>query len=69
VIGLLGDKRYSMTVAMKLRPTETELIGKWQIVNGEAQANAACERIEWLTTSYLEKIAPKRKTVASRGNP
>jgi hypothetical protein len=42
---------------MKLKPNETELIGRWEIVNGEARADAACERIEWLASSYLEKIA------------
>jgi hypothetical protein len=42
---------------MRLGPTETELIGRWEIVNGEARADAACERIEWLASSYLKKIA------------
>ena len=42
---------------MKLTPTETELIGRWKVVNGRVQADATCQRIEWLTSSYLEKIA------------
>ena len=44
---------------MKLRPTETELIGKWEIVDGQIRRDATCERIEWLTSRYLEKIAPR----------
>jgi hypothetical protein len=36
---------------------ETELIGKWEIVDGQVQADATYERIEWLTTNCLEKIA------------
>jgi len=34
VIGLLGHKDYSVSDAMKLSPTETELTGKWEIVVG-----------------------------------
>jgi hypothetical protein len=40
---------------MKLSSTETDLIGKWELVNGEVQADATCKRIEWLTTGCLEK--------------
>jgi hypothetical protein len=46
-----------MSAAMKLRPTETELIGRWEMADGRVRADATCERIEWLTSSYLEKIA------------
>ena len=42
---------------MKLSSTETDLIGKWKPVNGKVEGDATCERMEWLTTSYLEKIA------------
>jgi hypothetical protein len=41
---------------MKLRPTETELIGRWEIVNGQVRPDSTCQRIEWLRSSYLEKI-------------
>jgi hypothetical protein len=34
VIGLLGHTHYSESNAMKLRPTETELIGRWEIADG-----------------------------------
>jgi Immunity protein 27 len=42
---------------MKLRPTETELIGRWEMADGRVRGDATCRRIEWLTSSYLEKIA------------
>jgi hypothetical protein len=60
VIGSLGHEHYSMSAAMKLRPTETELIGRWEMVDGRVRADATCERIEWLTTSCLEKIAASK---------
>jgi hypothetical protein len=43
--------------AVKLSPTERELIGKWEIVDDRVRSDSACQRIEWLTSSYLEKIA------------
>jgi hypothetical protein len=57
VIGLLGYTQYSMSATMKLTPTETELIGRWEMVDGRVRGDATCERIEWLTSSYLEKIS------------
>jgi hypothetical protein len=57
VIGLLGYTQYSMSATMKLTPTETELIGGWEMVVGRVRADGTCERIEWLVRSYLEKIA------------
>ena len=42
---------------MKLLPTETELIGRSEMVDGRVRGDATCERIEWLVSSYLEKIA------------
>jgi hypothetical protein len=56
-IGLIGHAQYSMIGAMKLTPTETELIRGWEMVDGRVRADATCERIEWLVSSYLEKIA------------
>jgi Immunity protein 27 len=46
-----------MSVAMKLLPTETEPIGKWEMVDGRVRGDGTCERIEWLTSRSLEKIA------------
>ena len=57
MIGLLGQKHYSVSNGMKLTPTETELIGRWKVVNGQVRADATCERIQWLTSGYLEKIS------------
>ena len=42
---------------MKLRSTETELVGKWEIVAGHVRGDATCERIEWLIANHLKKIA------------
>jgi hypothetical protein len=42
---------------MKLSPTETEPIGRSETVDGRVRADATRERIEWLMSSYLEKIA------------
>ena len=52
---------YSSLSVMKLRPTETELIGKWEIVDGQIRRDATCERIEWLTANYLEKVAVSKQ--------
>ena len=60
MIGLIGHTEYSMSAAMKLSPTETELIGRWEIVNGLVRADATGERIEWLTTNCLEKITASK---------
>jgi hypothetical protein len=51
---------------MKLSSTETDLIGSWELVNGEVQADATCKRIEWLTTGRLEKIAAGNWTILFR---
>jgi len=40
-----------------LEPTETDLTGRWIVVNGKVVGDAATERIEWLTARALEKIA------------
>jgi hypothetical protein len=46
---------------MKLNPTEVELLGKWIIVDGKARADSTCERIEWLSTHHLRKVASSRQ--------
>ena len=40
----------------KLRPEETELIGKWDVVGNTVVEDSICLRIEMLISSYLEKI-------------
>ena len=42
---------------MKLVPSETELTGNWHVQNGQARRDATCERIEWLISCHLQKIA------------
>ena|SRR5688572_8086782 len=42
---------------MKLDFKETELIGKWILEGGQVRADAACERIRWLTSQHLRKVA------------
>jgi hypothetical protein len=46
---------------MKLSPTEIELVGKWVVVDGKARADANCERIEWLVTHHLRKVASSKQ--------
>ncbi len=46
---------------MKLLATESELLGKWVVLNGKTQADSTCERIEWLTKTYLIKVATSKK--------
>jgi hypothetical protein len=45
---------------MKPSPTQTELMGRWEIVDGRVRADATGERIEWLTSNWLEKIAASK---------
>jgi len=42
---------------MKLLPTETELIGRGEMMDGRVLRDATSHRIDWLTGEYLEKIA------------
>jgi immunity protein 27 of polymorphic toxin system len=42
---------------MRLKPEETDLLGKWAVVKGEVVRDATSDRIETLTEQHLEKIA------------
>lgn len=42
---------------MRLKPEETDLLGKWEVISGNVVADATCERIELLTEQYLDKVA------------
>jgi hypothetical protein len=42
---------------MELRSDETKLVGKWVEEYGQIRADALCERIKWLTSRHLRKIA------------
>ena len=41
----------------KLSVNETRLVGSWVEKNGSVVQDAVCERIQWLTDSYLEQVA------------
>jgi Immunity protein 27 len=41
----------------KLQPHETELAGDWIVEGSHVRGDEACNRIEWLTSEVLEKIA------------
>jgi hypothetical protein len=40
-----------------LEPNEAELTGKWILVNGEVRGDAVDERIRWLTSKVLTRVA------------
>jgi len=42
---------------MKPQHDETNLVGKWIEEDGRIRADAICERIKWLTSHHLKKIA------------
>jgi hypothetical protein len=42
---------------MKLKPNETDLLGKWEFIAGSVVRDATCERIETLVEHYLQKVA------------
>ncbi len=42
---------------MKLQPNETSLTGGWLVQRGQARLDAVSERIEWLMSHCLQKIA------------
>ena len=46
---------------MKPDHDETSLIGRWVEVNGQISADAVCERIKWLTSHYLKKVATSKQ--------
>lgn len=42
---------------MKLQPDEIVLTGSWVVQNGQVLGDAICERIKWLISHHLQKIA------------
>jgi hypothetical protein len=42
---------------LKLQPDERLLTGTWIVQDGKAQADATCERIAWLLSHNLQKVA------------
>ena len=53
-----------MDARMKLETDETELVGRWVSENGSVQEDSICERIEWLVSHYLRKLAISPKSGA-----
>ncbi len=41
----------------KLQPNERLLTGEWIVQNGKVKGDATCERIAWLLSNHLQKIA------------
>ena len=42
---------------MKLLENETELVGKWIFENGAVHGDEVNERIKWLVSNHLQKVA------------
>ncbi|MGQ0622454.1 MAG: Imm27 family immunity protein [Panacagrimonas sp.] len=42
---------------IKLESTEYDLVGDWILVGGRLQADELAQRIEWLISAVLEKVA------------
>jgi hypothetical protein len=42
---------------MKLKPKETILTGRWIFDGGANRGDFICERIKWLTTNELQRLA------------
>lgn len=42
---------------MKIQPEETELSGRWLVENGSVHGDDTCQRIRWLTSQHLQKVA------------
>jgi len=58
----------------RIQPHETEFAGKWVIEGGRVRGDATCERLKWLTQTYLVPIAyrvqsPGRKQEALYRDP
>ena len=45
---------------MRLQPEETELVGRWETIEGTVRADVVASRIKELTQTYLTKIAVSR---------
>ena len=48
----------------ELKSEETELIGMWLDLGGKMTGDAVADRVEWLTTTRLEKLAENRGELA-----
>jgi hypothetical protein len=50
-----------MLLSMKLKPSEVELVGKWLTVNNQVRGDETSDRIQWLTTHHLRKVASSKQ--------
>lgn len=46
---------------MRLKSNEVDLVGKWITLGGKVRSDEACERIQWLTTHHLRKVATSKQ--------
>jgi len=53
----------------ELRPDENELVGMWLDLGSRATGDAVADRIEWLISSRLEKLAGDRDEPALYRDP
>jgi hypothetical protein len=60
--GLRNGRRGSRIGGVRLSSQEAELVGKWVVENGQVRADDVCERIEWLTSQHLRKIAISKQS-------
>lgn len=51
-------------VFKELRPEETELVGMWLDLGLKVMGDAVADRVEWLTSEKLEKLAENREELA-----
>jgi hypothetical protein len=46
-----------MSQPLKLQADERLLTGRWIVQDGKVRADATCERIAWLLSRHLQKVA------------
>ena len=51
------EERENSSANNRIQPNETELIGHWVVEGDRARGDATCERVNWLTETYLVPIA------------
>lgn len=48
----------------ELKPHEKELVGMWLDLGGRVTGDAVCDRVIWLTSTRLEKLAENEPELA-----
>jgi immunity protein 27 of polymorphic toxin system len=49
----------------ELKPEEKELVGMWLDLGGRVTGDAVCDRVIWLTTTCLEKLAEREADMSA----